>query len=380
VPGRDEVGACMRGSQTCEGASEFGTWGDCTGGIFPGPEVCDGLDNDCNGCEDDDPQCCDVLTHCPAAGDLMEAQPFTDYTIDASTFFGGSPIIKWTWSVEGGPCDKLLKPSQSYKLNNQEVSTVAGANLPKVVFHPTLSGDYTFTLTVKHADGTIETCTFIVHVRGPGLRVELCWEKTGSADVDLHVHRPGTTTEWTHDNDDCYWNNCKAFDGVDWGLDNSPLSECEGAPNGDTWTNLGYCRNPRLDIDNISDEGIPENINVDTPHDGDTYRVAVHYYGSQGNHVITHPIVNIYCGGTRLGTFGQIPDQLQSFEHGFGVNTDGDEVGPTWRVVDVTTHVDATGATTGCDLAPLRDPADPNLPYVTCPWPGSDETCLDKNY
>jgi len=30
--------------------SEFGTWGPCVGGVAPSVEVCDGLDNDCNGC------------------------------------------------------------------------------------------------------------------------------------------------------------------------------------------------------------------------------------------------------------------------------------------------------------------------------------------
>ncbi|MCX7944576.1 MAG: MopE-related protein [Deltaproteobacteria bacterium] len=39
------MGICRQGTQTCEN----GVWGTCNGAIWPEPEVCDGLDNDCNG-------------------------------------------------------------------------------------------------------------------------------------------------------------------------------------------------------------------------------------------------------------------------------------------------------------------------------------------
>ena len=68
--------------------------------------------------------------------------------------------------------------------------------------------------------------------------------------------------------------------------------------------------NPRLDIDNISKVGVPENINIDNPNNGDTFRIGVNYYSSKT--VLTHPVVNVYCGGTLKSTFGVTP-QVANF-------------------------------------------------------------------
>ncbi len=46
-PGRRNVGTCTDGTHVC--TSEF-VWSPCTGGVSPTTEICDGLDNDCNGC------------------------------------------------------------------------------------------------------------------------------------------------------------------------------------------------------------------------------------------------------------------------------------------------------------------------------------------
>jgi hypothetical protein len=49
--GTRDVGQCRAGTQTCAG----GQWGTCQGQVLPAAEVCDGLDNNCNGPVDDLP-------------------------------------------------------------------------------------------------------------------------------------------------------------------------------------------------------------------------------------------------------------------------------------------------------------------------------------
>jgi murein DD-endopeptidase MepM/ murein hydrolase activator NlpD len=52
-PCGSDVGECRKGAQTCR----RGDWGMCEGSIDPVPEVCDRLDNDCDGTADDDEVC-----------------------------------------------------------------------------------------------------------------------------------------------------------------------------------------------------------------------------------------------------------------------------------------------------------------------------------
>ncbi len=51
--GQTDVGECSYGTQTCEN----GQWGECVGAVYPSEEICDGLDNDCDGTIDNDNVC-----------------------------------------------------------------------------------------------------------------------------------------------------------------------------------------------------------------------------------------------------------------------------------------------------------------------------------
>jgi hypothetical protein len=468
-PAKRGVGACTDGYQTCIG-SEFGTWGPCTGGIGPAPEVCNKLDDDCDGCVDDGLCCGGIGIECPAPGDprIAPVGPFTDLALKGELFFpmGG---VTWTWTVSGGPCDQLFAssdftpastpPAQSFTLTN--------ANAQDATVHFTLSGDYTVTLTVIDNKGEKFQCTWVQHVIGPGVRFELCWDHQGTvgqggSDLDLHVHRSGTTTSWfvapgsvyigpcnghngkcprgatcttgsmgmgcyvpSTNPDDCHWANCAAgeyftdaagttFPNIypnqappSWGYASGmPDTNCSGSKYGYLWDMLGYCHNPRLDLDNILSVAAPENTNLDNPVNGDSFRAMVHYYGRadytacavcptgtmcdpggsgvcvySNSNMFTpggtyvkyeqasvaststnpqHPIVNIYCGGTLKATYGQKPDQVQGFD--WGTATVGGEM---WRVADVTAVVNSSGMTTDCTVKALHAPGATGGYWVT---------------
>ncbi len=363
-PARQSVGACRGGTQRCEGTGEFGRWGACTGGISPSAEVCNGLDDDCDGCADNG-LCCTPSITCPAPGDprIPDGRPFEDYPLRGGLFYTGA-ARSWNWRVEGGPCDTLL-PRPTFQL--------LGVGGRDVLFRPTLSGDYRVTLEVVTVTGERLTCSWIVHIAGPGLRVELCWDTSTTVDLDLYVHDPRNTLPWydsaasplnTTNNNSCNWSNCEAElrgtrGRVDWGYGRSPLINCQSGPHGAEWRALGYCANPRLDIDNnlSKTSGVPENTNVDTPRDGERFRVMVENFTGTA----ARPIVNVYCGGHLRATLGAAPTPLPDFTGPRGFTS----IGAMWRAADIVAAVDASGATTGCTVTPLHPPGATSGHWVT---------------
>ncbi len=156
-------------------------------------------------------------------------------------------------------------------------------------------GAYTVRVTVTDAMGRTASCMTTVTLGGRGLRVELTWSTSG--DVDLHMlHR--SAAAWFASPLDCYYANTRP-----------------------TWDGAADA-SPRLDVDNVTANG-PENIRVDVPRGGSTYRVGVHAFSrvDQG----TTATLRIYCGDATTPT--------RTFTR--TIQSRGGAANDFWRVTDV---------------------------------------------
>ena len=357
-------GTCADGLMSCD---EFGSWGPCSGGSFPEPEDCDGADNDCDELIDEELEGCDSPLECPSTD---TAAPLSTVELDGSRIYDGE-YDSWSWEVFCPPTVDTCPTPADPTARNTEIYLIS-------------SGSYRIRATIV-IDGETHTCQYTIDVQGDGLRVELTWDTQGSAhgntDVDLHLHRPGTTTEWFDSNDDCYFSNCKSSahsstwsDPPDWGLAHTDdVTACNEAPHGhgEEWEEVGYCANPRLDVDIISCDSTvtdatsgsfcsPENINVDNPPLGETFRIMVNYYSEHSHSGPTIPTINIYCGGAPRATLGGVDElgeprvQLVNGSS-YGANNDN------WMVADVTFEVGECGGI-DCRIEPIR--RDDGTPWV----------------
>lgn len=311
------VGGCLDGYQRCENRTRP-RWGACEGQVVPAEEICDLKDNDCNECVDDLADCNPLLS-CPSED---FARPLREYALDAAAILDVDELeigdVQWT----------VIAPANSATVGADD-PTAASTSV-----YLDVSGDYQISLEVDTDKGTLG-CSWVVHVAGSGLRVEMRWDTFGSVDMDLHLHRAGTSTNFCTD-DDCYYANCRTYStGLPWGYDDSPSTECE--------VTFGTCNNPRLDIDNISGNQ-PENINIDNPNHGDTFRIMAHKFSGTAT---TNPIISVYCGGRLRTVLGEAPDQVGLTRSGSGCQ------GHTWRAADVTMIVDPDTGFTDCNVEVL---------------------------
>ena len=358
-PERRGLGLCAEGVMGC---NEFGVWSACTGGNFGSDETCNGADDDCDGVRDDGLAGCATSLACPGA---EVAYPLRAHPLRASTIYT-MPATAWRWTVTCPSTVATCPMPADPTAQDTEIFFIA-------------SGNYRVRLEITAMDGTMLECEWIVHVAGSGLRVELNWDTQGigrgNTDVDLHLHRRSVppdmlivdTPFFTHD--DCFFLNCKAttyyYDDFQirrrWMLmDTADLAFCQDAPQGEG----GYwvaehmaCFNPRLDVDVITCDPAetdsragsfcaPENINVDEPAIGDTFRVMVNYYSDHGFTGTTYPTVNIYCNGELRGAFGS--DPIIELDEGSTLPRNNDN----WMVADVKFFLDSCGRVE-CMVNPL---------------------------
>ena len=316
APSARNVGGCLDGIQVCINRAAS-AWGPCTGAFLPTEEVCDTKDNDCDGCVDDIPGCAASLV-CPTEATALLQQP---YELDGPAILGATGT-EWNWVIKPPP--------------NSIVRQAFEPLSARTTFTPDVFGDYVVTVTFRDAAGISQTCTWVVHVRGNGLRVEMRWDTFGTVDMDLHLHRAGSTANWCDNADTCYYANCTGVsNSVEWGYPDSIGIDCP--------TGTGVCDNPRLDVDGRG-EAIAEGVSLDNPRDGETFRIMAHMFSGLGT---THPIITIYCGGLLRAVFGEAPEPASLAVSG------GSCGGDTWRVADVTFQVDSVTGVRDCSVTPI---------------------------
>ncbi len=286
--GTQGVGPCRGGTQACLAGGTG--WATCVGERTPSAELCNMIDDDCNGRVDDNPACTPPSATCPAP---ITGRAGTAVTLDATTSAGAS----CRWSVVTRPAGAGAE------------GTFGDPMRCDTTFSSVIVGTYTVRLEATDAMGRTVVCMTTITLTGQGLRVELSWTTTG--DLDLHMLHP-MAPAWFSSPLDCYYaNTMPTWDGA-----------------------VGT--SPRLDVDNVTAMG-PENIRIDAPAAGATYRVGVHAYSRVDAGAPS--TVRIYCGNTTMA--------LRSFTRTVtsrATAADND----MWLIADVT--MNAAG---GCTIAPL---------------------------
>lgn len=217
-----------------------------------------------------------VVTECPTAiikvQEGEEVIPQTKlHLIGSQSFAATGAISKYEWNVVAPPGSASV--------------FLPAAAAPDPTFEVNVAGTYLFRLKVWDADNE-ESCLEaeyqIIVVPDEAIHVELLWNTpndpdqtdTGpeaGADMDLHFTHQFAVTDvdadgdgqfepWFADFYDCFW----FLTDPNWGSFDFNVDD-----------------NPGLDRDDTNGAG-PENLNLNTPENGVTYKVGVHYWNSHG--------------------------------------------------------------------------------------------------
>jgi len=213
--------------------------------------------------------------NCPVAViEIKEGEqviPQTTLNLFGDQSFSPAGVInKWEWSVD--------QPDGSQSL------FLPSANFPNPTFEANAAGQYIFKLTVWD-DNQTPSCVpdeaELVVIPDEAIHVELLWNTPNDsdqtdhgpeagADLDLHFMHPyaagpdldgdGSADGWFDAPYDCFWFN--------------------PAPQWASW-DLAIDDDPGLDRDDTDGAG-PENLNLNIPEAGTTYKVGVHYWADNG--------------------------------------------------------------------------------------------------
>lgn len=339
-PSKRKIGICRDGIQTCvvDKSTNIGTWNVCKGEIRPkNAETCNNADDTCDGCVDH------LLTCKPpidCSFDIGEARPFVDKLIDGNQIydtghqFNDAETATWEWTIEKGVCDTVLGTTSFTTKGAKTLADlldgagnatneIKGVGLSQLKVRFQLSGSHIIHLKVTRANGEVYECEWVLKVAADGLRIELCWDTNNQVDIDLHMGKNGVTTSWDPYNyNACTPDNCRGdpfgttgnHSQYNWSLNGWTYDRTENYNANGVWCDgNNKLPNPRYDLDNLGEGPYPENINLDNPNDGDTFRIAATYAYGGADNILSHPVINIYCGGTLKAVYGLDP-QVQDFK------------------------------------------------------------------